>query len=137
MKVSARQWLWLAAACAYSLGAAATTPFTWPADLMTALPIVAMAVMVVVRWPLRTPPRHSVAGHPYVPYLALFVLFTGWELFNYLVHGSRSDHPTFSSMADAVNRFYALKALMFLAWLSFGWLIVSLGLGSETTGDLR
>ena len=38
----------------YSLIAASTTPFTLPADILTGLAIVAMAVLVCVSWPLRT-----------------------------------------------------------------------------------
>jgi hypothetical protein len=121
---------------AYSLIAASTTPFTLPADVLTGLAVVAMAALVVVRWPLRTraigPARSAPAGqdtaaHPYVPWLILLVVFTAWELFNYLVHGSRADHPTFSSITDANDRFYILKALLFLAWMAGALVIVRRG----------
>ncbi len=118
----------LVGAIAYSLIAASTTPFTKPADIVTGLAIVAFAVLVCIRWPLRTrslPP--SSAGHPFVPWLLLFVLFTAWELFNYLVHGTRANHPTFSSITDAIDRFYLLKALLFLGWLAGAWVIVRRG----------
>ena len=111
---------------AYALVAASTTPFTLPADVLTGLAIVGMAVLVIVRWPLRTrplpaaPPRPVAHGrpHPYLPWIVLLVVFTVWELFNYLVHGSRADHPTFSSITDANDRFYLLKALLFLGWMA-------------------
>jgi hypothetical protein len=119
---------------AYSLIAASTTPFTLPADVLTGLAVVAMAVLVVVRWPLRTRPAPAIrpagqatAGHPYVPWLLLLVVFTAWELFNYLVHGSRADHATFSSITDANDRFYILKALLFLAWMAGALVIVRRG----------
>jgi hypothetical protein len=126
---------------AYSLIAASTTPFTLPADVLTGLAIVAMSVLVVVRWPLRArtarparsaraaggPESRATAGHPYVPWILLLVVFTAWELFNYLVHGSRADHPTFSSITDANDRFYILKALLFLAWMAGALVIVRRG----------
>ncbi len=109
---------------AYALLAASTTPFTLPADVLTGLAIVGMAVLVVVRWPLHTRPA---GAHPYRPWVALLVVFTAWELFNYLVHGSRADHPTFSSITDANDRFYVLKALLFFGWMAAGWSIVRQG----------
>jgi hypothetical protein len=124
----------LAGAIGYSLIAASTTPFTLPADVLTGLAIVGMAVAVVVRWPLRTKKVRAAtrspgaaAGHPYLPWFGLFVLFVAWELFNYLVHGTRADHPTFSSITDAIDRFYLLKTLLFLAWIGGAWVIVRRG----------
>lgn len=119
----------------YSLIAASTTPFTLPADALTGAAIVVMAFAVCVRWPLRTRALRATraatptttAGHPYLPWLGLVIVFVVWELFNYLVHGSRADHPTFSSITDAIDRTYVLKALMFLGWLAGAWVIVRRG----------
>jgi hypothetical protein len=130
---------------AYSLIAASTTPFTLPADVLTGLAIIAMAVLVIVRWPLHarsrssastptslsTPARTAGSGdgtaHRYLPWLLLVIAFVAWELFNYLVHGTRANHPTFSSITDANDRFYILKALLFLGWLAAGWVIIGRG----------
>jgi hypothetical protein len=119
---------------AYSLVAASTTPFTLPADVLTGLAIVGMAVLLAVRWPLRprtlragAAERAGTIGHPYLPWLALLIVFVGWELFNYLVHGTRADHPTFSSITDAIDRFYLLKTLLFLSWLAAALVIVRSG----------
>jgi hypothetical protein len=120
----------LVGAIGYSLIAASTRPFTLPADVLTGLAIVGMAVVVVVRWPLRTREVRAATrpgGHPYLPWFGLFVVFVVWELFNYLVHGTRANHPTFSSITDAIDRFYPLKALLFLAWLAGAWVIVRRG----------
>lgn len=129
-----RATVWTAA-LGYSLIAATTTPFTLPADVLTALAIVAMAVGVAVRWPWR--PRRARArqsieaasgpGHPYLPWCLFVVLLVAWELFNYLVHGTRAEHPTFSSITDAIDRFYLLKTLLFLAWLYLGWAVIGTG----------
>ena len=82
--------------------------------------------------PGRSEPRarsrgRPASGHPYLPWLGLLIVFVVWELFNYLVHGSRADHPTFSSITDAIDRFYLLKALLFLGWLAGAWVIVRRG----------
>ena len=117
-------------AVGYSLLAATTMPFTTSANLVTAAPILAMVVLVVVRWPLRTRPGRVPGerpAYPNLPWLLLFGVVTGWELFNYAVHGTRADHPTLSSMTDAIDRFYLLKAVVFMGWLAFGWSLVRLG----------
>jgi hypothetical protein len=95
-----------------------------------------MAVLVVVRWPRSTSslrPNPQAPGHPYLPWGLLLAVFSGWELFNYVAHGSRADHPTLSSMTDAVDRFYLLKALLFLGWMAFGWSIVRRGTRTALT----
>jgi len=152
---------------AYSLIAASTRAFTLPADVLTGLAILAMAVVVIVRWPLHTRsvgspssispapvgpgdaatttdaanparPSHAAASshtagatpssaHPYLLWLLLLMAFVVWELFNYLVHGTRANHPTFSSITDANDRFYILKALLFLGWMAAGWVIIGRG----------
>jgi hypothetical protein len=122
----------LAGGVAYALIAASTTPFTLPADALTGVAIVGMAAAVCVSWPLRTRKVRAATasagpGHPYLPWILLALVFIVWELFNYLVHGSRADHPTFSSITDAIDRTYVLKALMFLGWLAFGWVILRRG----------
>ena len=126
----------LAGGVGYSLIAASTTPFTLPADILTGLAIVAMAVLVCVSWPLRTRKVRAAAaassssastGRPYLPWILLLIVFVVWELFNYLVHGTRANHPTFSSITDAIDRFYLLKTLMFLGWLTLGWVILRRG----------
>jgi hypothetical protein len=122
--------LGVVAGAGYALVVAATTPFTRDADIAVALPLVALAVMVSLRWPWHTGrirlPRPE-RGHPYLPWLLLFGAETIWELFNYVAPGRRAEHPTFSSMTDAVDRTYLLKALVVLAWLSLGWLMVRKG----------
>jgi hypothetical protein len=118
----------LSVAAAYSLGAAATTPFTWQADLLTAVPIALLALAALVRWPRHPRPRPAPAGtHPYLPWLALAAVVSAWELATYLAHGQRAAHPTLSSMADAVDHHYLLKALMFFAWLCLDAWVVSRG----------
>ena len=122
----------LAGGVAYSLIAASTTPFTLPADVLTGAAILAMAVLVCLSWPLGTRKVRAAAatattGRPYLPWILLLLVFVVWELFNYLVHGTRANHPTFSSITDTIDRFYLLKTLLFLGWLAGGLVIIRRG----------
>jgi hypothetical protein len=133
-----RTWLLAGVGCAYALVAATTTPFSKPADVMTAIPIAALAVGVVWQWPARVVPVRlrgdDVPDHPYRLWVVLFAVFIAWELFNYLAHGSRAEHPTLSSMSDAVDRYYPLKALVFFGWLRLGWAIMRRGTPAASNG---
>jgi hypothetical protein len=122
----------VAVGAAYAGVAASTTPFSLAADVVTGLPIVALAVMVLLRWPLhpRPPPRTSTTTattHPWLAWGLLALAVVAWELAEYAARGSRAAHPTFSSMTDAVDRYGALKAVMFLLWLGLGAAIVRSG----------
>lgn len=125
----------LAAGAAYALGAATTSAFSWPADAVTAIPIVALVVLAVVRWPRRPQPQPQPlegevvarGGHPYRAWVVLLAAAVTWELAEYLARGSRDAHPTLSSMADALDRHYLLKALVFFGWLCLGACIVRRG----------
>ncbi len=126
---------WRAAAlvvgAGYALGAATTTPFSLAANVVTAIPLLAVVVAAVVRWPARPrplvlpPPERS--SHPYRPWAALVAAVVAWELVMYLAPGSRGAHPTLSSMIDAANRQYPAKAAIFFAWLYLGAAIVRRG----------
>ena len=59
--------------------------------------------------------------------MVLFAAVVAWELVEYASRGSRAAHPTLSSMLDAVDRYYLLKALIFFAWLYLGAAIVRKG----------
>jgi len=120
----------MAAGVAYALVAASTTAFTRSANIVTAVPIVAVAVLVVVRWPLwPRPPRADrlASPHPWRAWVILFGALVAWELADYAARGSRADHPTLSSMADAVDRYYGLKVVMFFLWLALGAAFVRMG----------
>jgi hypothetical protein len=121
----------LAAAAAYALCAAATTPFTWAADAVTAAPMVALVVLAVARWPAHPEPlplpEAQQARHPYRPWVVLCAVVVAWELAEYLARGSRGAHPTLSSMLDALDRQYVGEAALFFCWLWLGALIVERG----------
>jgi hypothetical protein len=116
----------------YALWLAATVPFSSAANLLTGVAIVAVIVMAIIRWPWH-PSRSGVLAdeqprHPYLGWVVLFGIIVAWELVMYLVRGSRSAHPTLSSMADAFDRYnYFAKAVACFAWLWLGGAIVRAG----------
>jgi cytochrome bd-type quinol oxidase subunit 2 len=116
----------------YALWLAATTPFSSPANILTAIAIVVVVALVIARWPVRPTrvviPAQERPAHPYLGWVVLFGVIVAWELVMYLVRGSRSEHPTLSSMADAFDRYnYGLKAVASFAWLWLGTAIVRAG----------
>jgi hypothetical protein len=121
----------LVAGAAYALAMAATTPFTTSANVMTGLAIVGLAVLAVARWPWHPRPLElapPVRGHhPYRAWAALLAAIVVWELAQYAARGSRGAHPTLSSMADAIDRHYLVKAVVVFGWLCLGALIVDKG----------
>jgi hypothetical protein len=121
-------------ALAYAVGAAGTTAFTKPADVLTALPILGLAVLVVIRGSLRPRPRRvaAVGTHPFRAWVVLFAAIVLWELAEYAARGSRAAHPTLSSMFDAVDRYFVLKALVFFTWLCLGAAILRKGTPTPT-----
>jgi hypothetical protein len=64
-----------------------------------------------------------------VAWAALAAAVVAWELVEYLAPGSRGAHPTLSSMADAVDRHFGLKAAVFFAWMWLCVLVVREGSG--------
>jgi positive regulator of sigma E activity len=108
---------------AYAFVAAGTTAFTRSANIVTGLPIVALAVLVILRWPLRPRPLRAdsdrvATSHPWRAWLILFGALVAWELAEYAARGSRADHPTLSSLTEAV---------VFFLWLALGVAIVRKG----------
>ena len=113
-------------AVAYSLLLARTTPFTTSADVVTGIPLILFVVAMVLRRPARPTLALTPTPARRWPWVVLLVVTAGWELWSYLATGSRAEYPTFSSMTDAVDRTWGLKAVVVLAWLMLGWAIVSL-----------
>jgi hypothetical protein len=113
------------------LGAAATTPFTLAANVMTAIPIVLLGAMVIALWPLRPVPIGVPGRHPFCAWSVVGVAIVLWEVVVYTARGGRATHPTLSSMVDAVDRFYLLKAILFFAWLVVCALVVRAGTAIE------
>ena len=124
----------LGAGAAYALYAATTTPFTWAANAVTAVPIAALVALAVALWPAQPEPlvlpEELRARHAYRPWVVLFAGVVVWELVEYLARGSRGAHPTLSSMVDVLDRHFVGKAALFFGWLCLGALIVQRGIPS-------
>ena len=130
----------LVVSAGYAVAAAWTTPFTWGANLNTAIPIAAVAIGAAVLWPARPDKPSALVRdgrarprHPYLGWVVLLAAVVGWELAEYLWRGSRGAHPTLSSMVDAFDAHTVGKAVAFFAWLWLGAAIVRSG----TPGRVR
>ncbi|HLN15670.1 MAG TPA: hypothetical protein VK277_02845 [Acidimicrobiales bacterium] len=112
---------------------AGTTPFTWPADLLTALALAGLVAVVALQASHRdaTVPhlcdRVAVSEPPpfatLVPWLVVVGALVAFELWNF-VAGPRSTHLTVSSIYDDLARSQGTRALCVLAWLVLGWHLV-------------
>lgn len=119
------------AAAAYAWFAAGTKPFTVPADVTTAVPLVLMAAVYVLQrirpgtgpWRRLDDAGHPPAGGTAVPWIALVVLLVGSEVASF-VAGPRATHPTVSSLTDTLFRWQAAKAAVYFGWLSLCWYFV-------------
>jgi hypothetical protein len=116
--VRTRSVVLLLAAVGLAIAAGRTVAFTTAADVVTALGLAAFVTVLALQWPRAG--RRTVEGRVW-PWVVTVVVVVGWELETYLASGTRAAHPTLSSMADAVERYWGLKALMFFAWLLLGW----------------
>lgn len=131
-----RRWTAAAAALGYALLASFTRPFTWGADVVTAVPL-ALAVVVTVRFTSAVG-RRSKEGRPAVrqeqvaPRPARAGIFwavpilaaTGWELYCY-ANLPRAAHPTLSSLLDMLDATRGGKIVAFASWLVLGWFLVT------------
>jgi hypothetical protein len=128
--------------------AAFTHPFTLRADVVVAIPLVAMLVAQIA-FAVRARHRRSASGasaipaggqavpaggeavpaggplpfRRFIPWLVMFVVVVSFELFAYFEQ-PRQAHPTLSSLSDDLTRWQVGKAALFLAWLALGWLFL-------------
>jgi hypothetical protein len=106
----------------YAGYASGTTPFTWTANFMVAVPIVLVLAGLAVRWRRwATVPRAVPEG--WWPWAAVLGAVLLWELVNYLAV-PRSTHPTLSSLSDRAMQWRAAKAALILCWLWIGVALV-------------
>jgi hypothetical protein len=128
---SLRQVLAVVLAAGYAGLISATTPFTLPADVLVAVPIGAIALLVVLQLAHRTDPTQGGSRAPlpceWAPWAVALAVVAAWELASYFAT-PRSAHPTLSSMYDTLARWQAAKALVCLVWLALGWYLVRLPL---------
>jgi hypothetical protein len=130
---------WLEAVALLGLGyavlASLTHPFTWGADIVTSVPLVAAALITV--WSSATtkgadPVQLQAPGHRHpakagsrrwVVWLGPILAVAGWELYCF-VSLPRGAHPTLSSLLDILDSTRVGKTVAFASWLALGWLLV-------------
>lgn len=123
------------AAVAYAVLGSFTRPFTWGADVVTAVPLAGAAVATFgtsrrsrrARWgepapgEVVSPPRGPLRWGVWIAPIAAII---GWELYC-LVNLPRAAHPTLSSLLDIVDASRPGKAVVYSLWLALGWLLVT------------
>lgn len=117
-------------AAVYAWFAAGTTPFTLPADVVTAVPVVGTATVYALQrfrsdggpW-RRLDAGRPPAGGTAVPWIVVVALLVGSELASY-VGGPRATHPTVSSLTDTIFQWQGAKAAFFFGWMYLSWYFV-------------
>lgn len=118
----------------YAVLASSTRPFTWAANIVTAVPLVAAVVVTI--WSSRGEGRAgmvprtergvevaSQGGRRWMTSLAPILAIAAWELYCF-VNLPRAAHPTLSSLIDILDSTRAGKILAFGSWLALGWFLV-------------
>jgi hypothetical protein len=117
----------------YAVLASSTRPFTWAANIVTAVPIVAAGLVTV--WTSRgvaALPTTGESAHAlrrswdrrWVTWVVLAAVITGWELYC-LASLPRSQHPTLSSLIDILDSTRVGKSVAFVSWLALGWFLAA------------
>jgi hypothetical protein len=123
LRRAAAMALALAAALSYGWVLADVRPFTRPAEALTALPIVVVAI-ALVSTRVRTAHADSRPGWGLAVWGVLLLAFVGWEL-RELFASPRHDYPTVSSIGNRVlNSSRMVIAVAFTVWVALGWRIV-------------
>lgn len=135
--ISERRWMVGGAATSalYAVLASSTRPFTWAADIVTAVPIVAAGLATA--WTSRGVIHHMTgerrdAAHQLRPswdrrwmtWAVLTAVVTSWELYC-LVSLPRTQHPTLSSLIDILDSSRVGKSVAFASWLALGWVLAA------------
>jgi Family of unknown function (DUF6186) len=111
---------------AYCWLAADLRPFTVSIDVAVAVPAVIVGALAFGR-PVPTGSKaaetKALRWADAAPWLVLFGLLTVFEVAAYL-SSPRRDHPTLSSMADALMNTHPGRAAVFAVWLLLGWALL-------------
>jgi len=109
----------------YAWFASGVRTFTQPAEALTGVPIVLVAVALARSPRGRRDPDDARPARWLLPWVALVLAFTVWELFE-LFSSPRHDYPTVSSIGDAILRSArVVHALAFAGWLVIGVALVA------------
>ncbi len=122
----------------YSTLVAVTRSFTWPANIVTAVGLSAMALAVALQAQPRPPlilarRSHPASGPPgntergrmgWLAWAALLTATAGWEIASW-ARSPRHDHPTLSAFLDAIDASAFGRGATAAAWLVTGWYLVT------------
>jgi hypothetical protein len=111
---------------AYCWFATDLRPFTIPIDVAVAVPSVVVAALTWNRTGSRSsmPVDAKATGRrDAARWAVLFGLLAAFEVVAYL-SSPRRDHPTLSSMADALMNTHPGRAAVFALWLLLGWALL-------------
>jgi hypothetical protein len=111
---AARRAAVAAGACAYGWWAVGLPPFSWGASLAV---LAAGAAAAVAGGRQRRPARRPADVRRVAPWLALLAAAATLELWSYLQQ-PRADHPTISSMTNALLDSHPARAAAFAGWLA-------------------
>ncbi len=145
MTCIARRRLGAGVAAVVALGvvvlAARSRPFTWPADILTTVVLVAVVVLVLAQrsrwrhtWWVRRRRERGIGGAPetgrrrwrgrWAVWAVPAGAIAAWELFCYF-GAPRDAHPTLSSMLDVVTSTPWGRGAVFVSWSALGWFLVT------------
>ena len=113
---AARRAAVAAGACAYGWWAVGLPPFSWGASLAV-LAAGAAAAVAGGRQRPRRPAGRPVDVRRVAPWLVLLAAAATLQLWSYLQH-PRADHPTISSLTNALLDSHPARAAAFAGWLA-------------------
>jgi hypothetical protein len=109
----------VAAALAYSWVASGLRPFTHPEAVAVSIPLVVAGIALVRSRPGPGDARETQRRGLWV-WAALFSALLVYELISFRL-SPRADHPTLSSIADAVMSTHPGRFAIFALWLAAGY----------------
>jgi hypothetical protein len=132
----------LAAVAAYSWWATGLAPFTTSSYVAVFLPVAGLATAAcVLPSPSRSASRSDRPGRPggspwyrALPWVALLVVAFALEAAGLALGGRSSAVPTLSTVVDHALAWHAVRFVLFLAWLAFGWAPLVRQAGFERQG---
>ncbi|MEU7629578.1 hypothetical protein AB0C34_06280 [Nocardia sp. NPDC049220] len=109
-------------------GGAATRSFSWSANVLVAVPVIAILVLAWRVTPQHTP-RTARLRRGVSVWSALIVAATAWEAYAFVRQPDwtqRSvEHPTLSTLLDPALEYWPVRFVGWLVWLGIGWWLVS------------
>jgi len=122
------------AGLAYAVLLSFTHPFTWAADLVTAVALAVVATATIgapggrrsrsADWSDTGADRGLGGSRRWWVWMAPLLAATGWE-FYCLVSLPRVEHPTLSSLIDLLDSSRPGKIAAGASWLALGWFLVT------------